>query len=310
MITVILASYNGGERLRLTLDSMMRVRSPRQGWRLIAVDNRSTDDSHSIMLSYKDTLPLDVLQEPVPGKNRALNRAVDFAIGGAESDLFVFCDDDVLVPENWLVEWRAVADAHLEYTTFAGKVLPHWPFEPPEWIARLVLIGVVFALHDADMREGECNTRYMFGPNMAIRLSVFRSGVRFNANIGPNGSPAYAMGSETDLGIRLARLGHKCWFSERPSVRHLIRPEQMDVHWVLERGYRYGLGAAIMEEEHLPYNWIRAKNRVRALVIPWLVPPNTVGKNWHWRWWWAFDQGYEDGTLERRGKPRRWRAPG
>ena len=305
----MLASYNGGDRLRRTLDSMTRLRAPQRGWRIIAVDNRSTDDSHAIMLSYKDALPIDVEQEPAAGKNKALNRAVELAIGNPESDLFVFCDDDVLVSEDWLVEWRAVADAHTEYTAFAGRVLPHWHFEPPEWIPRLVPMQAVYSVHDAEIQEGECHIRYMFGPNMAVRSSVFRAGVRLNANIGPNGSPVYAMGSETELGVRLAQRGHKCWFAEKPAVRHLIRAEQMDLHWILDRAYRYGLGNAMLGGKHLSHKQLAVKNRVRALILPWLAPPSTSDRNWHWRWWWAFDQGYEDGTLEQRGKPRRWRHP-
>lgn len=308
MITVMLSSCNGGERLRRTLESMTRAREPVGGWRLIAVDNCSTDDSHTIMTSYSGVLPITVLQEAVPGKNRALNRALEEAIKNASSDLFVFCDDDVLVSEDWLLGWRAVADDQPDYTAFAGLTLPHWPFGPPEWIPRLVNTTIVYATH-ADMHEGPCDMRCMHGTNMAVRASEFRNGCRFNPNIGPNGSATYAMGSETDLALRLEALGCECWFAERPAVYHIIRRDQLEKDWILNRGYRFGRGTGLMGESHnmsLSPGKLSVKNRVKAFVYPWLLPLLSLEEAWKRQWQWAYDCGYEDGALERLGKPRLW----
>ncbi len=311
MITVMLASRNGGERLRRSLESMARTASPQGGWGLIAVDNGSTDDSHAIMQSFNDKLQIDVLQEPVPGKNRALNRAVDRAVLDSSSNLFVFCDDDVLVSENWLVEWRAVADAHPDYTAFAGLTLPHWPFDPPEWIPRLVNTTIVYATH-ANMSEGECDLRCMHGTNMAVRASVFRGDCRFNPGIGPNGSATYAVGSETDLALRLAELGSKCWFAEKPVVYHIIRPDQMEAKWMFSRAYRFGRGLGLMGEPHnmgVSSKRLPVKNLMKALIYPLITPILPAEEAWRRQWQWAHDRGYEDGTLERSGKPRRWLRP-
>ncbi len=78
--------------------------------------------------SYRDSLPLTILSEPVPGKNRGLNRALE----QAEGDLYVFCDDDVIVAEDWLVKWREAADEHKDYALFAGSTVPYWPSDPPK----------------------------------------------------------------------------------------------------------------------------------------------------------------------------------
>lgn len=308
MITVMFASYNGGERLKSTLDSMARIQAPRGGWRLIAVDNRSTDGSHDVMLSFKDRLPIEALQEPSPGKNKALNRAVDLALADPQSDLFVFCDDDVLVAENWLVELRDAADAHPGHAAFAGLTLPHWPSQPPEWVVRLGHVGVLYGVHQ-DAPEGECDMRYMYGTNMAVRATIFRGGVRFNTAIGPNGSSTYAMGSETELGVRLAQQGQKCWFAGRAVVHHIIRSEQLDAAWVFKRAYRFGRGGGLMGEPHImaiPPDKLAVKNTAKGLVYPWLLPALPEAEAQRRRWQWAYDQGYEDGARDRAGQPPRW----
>ena len=305
MITVMFASCNGSEHLRRTLDSMTCAWSPLGGWQLISVDNGSTDDSHAVMLSYQDRLPIEVAREQIAGKNRALNRAVDLAVGNPKSDLFVFCDDDVLVPENWLVEWRAVADAQPDYSAFAGLTLPEWPFDPPEWIAKHRHLTTLYAVH-GEMPEGECHMASMHGTNMSVRASIFRDGCRLNPTIGPDGSSTYAMGSETEFGLRLEKLGYKCWFAKRPVVRHIIRPTQMEPAWVLKRAYRLGRGHGTMGVAHaISPRQLSAKNLAKWILYP-LLSPVLIQEAGLRRWQWAYDRGYEDGMRDRLGMARRW----
>jgi hypothetical protein len=76
---------------------------------------------------------------------------------------------------------------------------------------------------------------------MAIRTSVFEAGTRFDPFIGPCG-PNYAMGSETEIILRLSRQGHTAWHVHSSVVEHLVRPEQMKRASVLERAIRFGRG--------------------------------------------------------------------
>jgi hypothetical protein len=64
------------------------------------------------------------------------------------------------------------------------------------------------------------------GPRMAIRSSVFRQH-RFAEGIGPNGSVAYPMGSETEFTERAARSGLRCWHFHASPVGHIIKKYQL-----------------------------------------------------------------------------------
>ena len=52
------------------------------------------------------------------------------------------------------------------------------------------------------------------------------------------------MGSETEFTKRLAKQGCKCYFQPKAVVRHIIRSNQLEPKWILERAFRSGRGIA------------------------------------------------------------------
>lgn len=302
MITVMFSTYNGGEDLKRMLDGMTRMQLPPGGWQLIAVDNASTDGSGDVMRGYADRLPLTVLSEPRKGKNRALNRAVEEAKG----DFLIFTDDDVLMREDWLLEWRKTADAQPDHDLFAGYTRPLWPFEPPSWLLEGVNVSVLFATHFG-MQDGPCEVVNMYGTNMAVRGAIFRDGVRFDPTIGPDGSASYAMGSDTELGLRLEKQGLKCWFTTGPLIEHIVPPAYLEPTWILRRGYRWGRGLARMGFSfHCPPDVLARKNNLKWAVYPFMLPVLSQRNRWRRQWQCMVDRGYEDGTREDEGKMPRW----
>jgi hypothetical protein len=207
--------------------------------RYVIVDNGSTDDTAALLRAA--ALPgMTLLNEPVPGKNRALNRALDIL---GEADLVVLTDDDVLPDQDWLMAWRdASADAP-DHAMFGGAIAPEWMAPPPDWLLRWDLpLGVLYAL-TPEHGAGPITPDLVWGPNMAIRGALVREGHRFDAEVGPDGArTSYGMGSETEFTCRLARQGHRAWFAAASRVRHMVRPEQMTEAWMLGRAFRHGLG--------------------------------------------------------------------
>jgi glycosyltransferase involved in cell wall biosynthesis len=75
-LSVVIATYNRGEALRLTLEAMTGVRHSDLRVEWIVVDNNSSDHSAAIIRSFSGRLPLRHLHESRPGKNCALNKAL------------------------------------------------------------------------------------------------------------------------------------------------------------------------------------------------------------------------------------------
>lgn len=243
MLTVFFATRNGARTLPQVLEAYRELVSPVGGWRLVVIDNGSTDGTEALLDGFRSHLPLTVLGEPTPGKNRALNTG----LGEMAGDLAVFTDDDVFPNRDWLTALRAAADAHPDYSVFGGTVLPRWESPPPPWVLDWVPLGPTFTL-TGELPEGPTGPHTVFGPNMAIRGDVFSRGTRFDATIGPRG-PSYAMGSETELIRRLLREGHRAWHAAGARVEHFIRRHQLTRSWILGRAVRFGRGQYHLEPE-------------------------------------------------------------
>ena len=236
MLTVLLATRNRAQILSEVLEAYCRLQAPASGWKLVVVDNGSTDESPEVVARFAARLSLASIREPKSGKNAALNAGIQLA----EGDLVVLTDDDAFPAVDWLVQLRNAADEQPAYAIFGGVVTPRWEISPPAWI-RWVDAGPVFTVTDPSLREGPIEPHHVFGPNMAVRTAVFQAGTKFDTGIGPSGK-SYAMGSETELVLRLASQGCKAWHVQKAVVEHYIRKEQLQKSWVRGRGIRFGRG--------------------------------------------------------------------
>jgi len=239
MLTVLFATRNRAALLRKVLDTFCELQSPNSGWKLVVVDNASTDGTSHVLASFRSRLPLQIVLEPTVGKNHALNAGLQVV----EGDLTVLTDDDVFPRADWLVQLRKAAETHPDYSIFGGAIVPRWEIPPPPWL-QWIDLGPIFTITPEWIKEGElppAHVTLVQGPNMAIRTIIFRSGVRFDPFIGPSGS-SYAMGSETEILLRLSRLGHRAWHVQNAVVAHFIREEQVNQGWILQRAVRYGRG--------------------------------------------------------------------
>lgn len=237
-----MATCNGEQTLSRVLEGYCRLQVPRQAWQLLVVENGSSDGTGELVAGYQDRLPLHLLRSPHPGKNAALNLAVEWALrhDGGEG-LYIFSDDDATPAPDWLVQWEDCVAAHPGYAVFGGAIQPDWAEAPPEWLPRLVPTGLTFGLTAPDLPDGPVFPGLVWGANMAVRRAVFAAGYRYDTAIGPNGC-AYAMGGETELTRRLALAGYPAWFCPKARVGHYIRRHQLTAAYVLDKAWRFGRG--------------------------------------------------------------------
>jgi len=236
LLTVLLATNNGSDTIGRTLDAFAELIAPQGGWKLVIVNNASTDATESIIFGKKHLLPLDYMTEPKVGKCRALNAG----FARIDGDLVVLTDDDVLPDRNWLVEWRRVADAHPDIAVFGGAIVPHFEAPPPAWLVRTNWTLMLYAATTPGRPEGPMapNAAEVFGPNWAIRSEVVERGTRFEEHymVGP----AALMGDETAFLERAVDQGFKVGFAPKARVRHIVGTHQVRWWWMLRRFYRHG----------------------------------------------------------------------
>lgn len=245
MLTVMLAVCNGADTLPVVLEAYLELRLPSGGWKLVIVDNGSTDDTALVLDRFQTLLPMTRLFVPQRGKNVALNAALDLRQG----DLVVFTDDDAIPAPDWLHELRTTADLRKEFDIFGGVIRPRWSRPPDPWILDWVPKGITYAITDPLLEDGPIAATSVWGPNMAVRSRIFDAGHRFAADVGPRQGFSYPMGSETEFNLRMERGGYRAWFTASAVVEHIITDDQMERRWVLSRAVRYGRG--IFQRERL-----------------------------------------------------------
>lgn len=240
-ISVLLASYNGSELLKRTLDGYVALGDPGFEWQIIVVDNASTDDTQKVLESYKNKLPLLSLFEEAAGKNRALNKAIPHLT----SDIVVLSDNDSIPHEGFLESWIDAFSKQSDIDVFGGSIVPHFDVDMPEWmLTHQPRFIELYALRQ-NIPDGPIGADYIFGPNMAVRKSVFERGVTFDEGVGPNGAISnYAMGSETAFCRAAEAKKMKLAFASAPIVSHIVRPNQTTQEFRNKRAYRLGLGTA------------------------------------------------------------------
>lgn len=241
-LSVLIATRNRAESLRGVLDHLRRQSIPATDWEVVVVDNGSNDHTAMVLEEAAKGLPLLTLFENQPGKNRALNKALDVAKG----DLVVFTDDDVIPEENWLNELMSASERWRGYGVFGGPVTPVFPRETRQWLREcdlLYLQSWAFTRFSPNCPEGPLPpSKRPFGPNYAVRREAIGT-MRFCENIGPQGVN-YAMGSETEFLIRLVNQGHRCVYVPSAKVQHVLEPRQVDLGWLQGRSFRAGRGDA------------------------------------------------------------------
>jgi hypothetical protein len=244
-LTVLFATHNGQRTLPRMMAALERLEPPVRPWRIVAVDNASTDDTPQILADAATRLPMTVLHCPIPGKLPALKMGAAEATG----DLVVFTDDDVEPVPGWLRAYEAAADAHPEAGFFGGPITPI-ALEPlsPWYDVSERFHGELFAR--SQIEDGPIDPEDdLFGPNFLLRrehLDVLDAtpdwiGPTFEAGK----AKSFPLCDDTAIMMAASSKGLIARGVAAARVSHLVRGFQTELQFMLERAQRHGRGWAI-----------------------------------------------------------------
>lgn len=263
--SILIATRDRAASLERTLESLVRQATVSLAYEILVVDNGSRDETKRVLDRFAARLPLCALDEPRPGKNRALNRALERARG----ELLIFTDDDVVCAPDWVASLVEASRCYSSASVFGGPIEPAFPPETPDWIRApdFPLASQAFGWFPARV-EGESEA-LPYGANLAIRAAIFEQ-TRFDERIGPAAGRRYAQGSEYELLMRLRARGER--FVHVPTARivHVLEPHQIELDWLLGRAERVGRGSARLKRKRVPKRiagWIPLYAR---LALAWL----------------------------------------
>jgi glycosyltransferase involved in cell wall biosynthesis len=273
VLTVVIATRDRAPSLSRTLDALEVLDPPRGGFSIVVVDDGSRDGTADVIAARSARLPIVGVQSSPRGQNSARN----LALARVQGDLVVFTDDDAEPRRDWLRRLREAADAHPEAAVVVGTVVPRFEATPPPWLLRSVRRGPSFAWLERDA-DGFVDPTEGVSPSLAIRASVFAQGMRFDESIGPDGTGDYAMGSETELLLRLQRRGERAWYARDAVVEHVVRADQVAEDALISRAYRYGRGRWRLGTARL------ARARLAAFGVPLALVADLASRRLAFAW--------------------------
>jgi glucosyl-dolichyl phosphate glucuronosyltransferase len=247
-IDIVFATHNGERTLPLMLAALRTLAPPRRPWRVVAVDNASTDRSAALLRDAAADLPMLILACAEPGKMPALKMAAKHVSG----DLVLFTDDDVTPAPAWLQAYEAGADqAGEDVGVFGGPITPTPMEELSPWFeSSRRYHAELFALTDEP--DGWVDAEaHIYGPNFLIRRTHIDVLDTIAAGVGPTFSAqrrrTFAMGEDSLIVSRVAGRGAGAIYVRAARVGHLVRRFQTDLGFMLDRAERHGRGAAIRD---------------------------------------------------------------
>jgi GT2 family glycosyltransferase len=137
---------------------------------VVVVDNNSSDRTAELVAELQAADPR--LRYVFEGR-QGLSYARNSGIAAARGSLLAFTDDDVRVAPNWI---SAIARAFAENPDVdfvGGRVLPDWPFDPPEWLTPANWSPLALQEYPAPFRSHAGRQVCLVGASLAFRREVF-----------------------------------------------------------------------------------------------------------------------------------------
>jgi glycosyltransferase involved in cell wall biosynthesis len=131
-ISVVMSTFNRSDVLGMALESLAAQQAGGLSYEVVIVDNNSTDDTRRVVENY---MQRDSHIRYIFEKRQGLAYGRNAGIAAAKSDFIAFCDDDIIVPPDWVQKLHESLAKYRDADFIGGKVLPLWKADPPAWMA-------------------------------------------------------------------------------------------------------------------------------------------------------------------------------
>lgn len=225
-LSIIIATYNRGEKLLRTLNSLIKQSLDKQSWEGIIVNNNCTDNTIRLFQEFKASNPDAWNLRMVLENEQGLSYARNKGIAESSGEYIAIIDDDQLVNRDFAKNYLDFFEQHPDAAAAGGKITPLYYFEPPKWLSHLTEKPIAGTLDMGTKVHLFKGNKYPFGGNMAFRRSTIEKYGNFNIKLGRTGKKLLA-GEEKDLFRRIKNGGGKIYWVPGPEVYHIIPQERL-----------------------------------------------------------------------------------
>jgi glucosyl-dolichyl phosphate glucuronosyltransferase len=279
-VDVLICAHNEAGNISDVLQSLHEQSAGPDEFRVIVVDNNSTDDTAGIAAQQAGELDLTIVRETQTGLNYARNRGYLHA----ETEYVAHIDADAVASEHWIENITNTID-ELEPDLLGGPYRPFYTDPKPEWFQD--------AYNSLDLggesRFLEAN-EFLSGTNMVWRRDVVRQLGGFNTDIGLR-ARGLSRGDEIDLMMRARQQipGFRIFYQPEIMVYHRLREECLSIRYWLTRAFVEGRHRTRLSGSVARQDWLRSAGRFLKLLlrisgsIPALLGGRDRGKYPYWQ---------------------------
>lgn len=171
---IIVAARNEAAYVDALMSSLANQEDPGIPWRVLFIDDHSTDETKDLALAWQSRLPdLQVLTPPKP-RSQLLGKlnALAFAVEVSTADLLVLTDGNTRVSPRWLRDH--VMSYHApKVGMVVGTVLPPWG--PSQWRTRFEALLDLIAAAQTAGTVGLRRPSFCSASNLSFRRAALTS---------------------------------------------------------------------------------------------------------------------------------------
>jgi glucosyl-dolichyl phosphate glucuronosyltransferase len=169
-VSVVMSTYNRSSVLGQALQGLLNQDTGGLSYEIVVVDNNSTDNTKQVVESYAQ---LDPKVRYVFEKKQGVAYGRNTGIEVAQGEYLAFCDDDVVVPPNWIRQMHAALLRYPDADFVGGKVLVRWEVPPPRWIDHRMAPLACQDFGDEPFKVSLEYQRCLISANLGVRRRAF-----------------------------------------------------------------------------------------------------------------------------------------
>lgn len=242
-ITAVICTYNRSDRLILALEALTHQTLSQDKFKILIVDNRSTDDTKAVCESFQDRFKnFEYLYESVQGLSKARNTGWQ----STQSPYIVYLDDDAVPCKEWI---ESILDSFESVQPkpvgVGGPIQPLWEIPRPDWVTP-VMENLFTILDGGNSPRWFGKDEFPWGANVAYRRDALQNLNGFCEQLGRNGQSLLS-GEESFLNSSLKAKGGDFYYNPRAVVSHWVPKERINPDWLVQRSYWQGFSTALVD---------------------------------------------------------------
>lgn len=242
---MVVCTRNRARLLADACEAILHQDYPAALWRLLVVDNASTDDTPAVAVALAGRFPtrVKVLHCPELGHSAARNAAIRYT----DAEIIALTDDDALPDAGWLrtlvavmTEQGALVAGGPVDLLLAGELPPWFLADYLPFLAIWRRVPQVTRLTYSD---------YPRGVNMAFRREAFERYGLFNRALGLRGKRQLFC-EEIEVCLRIERHGGTIVYAPLSRVQHCVEARRFTPEWLQRRFAAQGRSEARLNWMH------------------------------------------------------------